>query len=136
MQPIQGLQQAFNPQDDPLGVALQQRAKATNFQNRLANPMATIGHLFDPQWDTFFQAVSEAGGGRPVKMNMGGYDTTPNIANDPNSTFNTTGGPFGSFGAGTGGVESQPPSNPTRLTESSAPVAGLQKAAPRKRVGR
>lgn len=90
---LRGLQQAigpfdapqqsggFDPSTDPLGLDLQQRARANRFQYALQNPMAaSAGPLPDPHWDAFFQAVNEAGGGRPVDYagsagGQLGYDT-------------------------------------------------------------
>lgn len=85
---LRGLSQAvstgptgFDPATDPLGIALQGRARDARQQQELANPkMMTAGPLPDPQWEGFFQAVHEAGDGRPTTYagSTGedlGYDT-------------------------------------------------------------
>ncbi len=145
MNPIQGLQQAFGQgSDDPIGIALQQRAKATYQQRQLEDPMQMQGHLFDPQWDTYLQALNEAG----VDKFTGPSTTSSPIGTSSNQLQGYSaqpaqiapydskqGGPFGAMGAGTGGIESRPPSNSFRLTEPSAPVAGLQNAQPKKKLG-
>ncbi len=128
MNPMRGLQNAAprfgQGTDDPLGIALQARARAERPQ------YPGFGPLPNPQWEGFTQALNEAGVDRIDPRGFGSPDA--NIANDPTSTFNTQGGPFGAFGAGTGGIEGPP--NPNRFTEPSAPVAGLQAANRRKTV--
>ena len=127
---LRGLQQAtnphgFDPSEDPTGIALMARARQNRFQYQTEHPESMMsGPLPDPRWDAWLQAVSEAGNGRPVKFNAAGFNSSPNIANDPTSTFNTTGGPFGQFGTGTGGIEDRPPDNS---------MAGLQQAVKRSR---
>jgi len=59
----------FNPQDDPLGLGLQSRARAHRWADSIANPMSqTLGPLPDPMWDSYFQAVAEAANGKQVKF--------------------------------------------------------------------
>jgi hypothetical protein len=66
----------FNPQDDPLGLGLQSRARAHRWADSVANPMSqTLGPLPDPMWDSYFQAVAEAAKGK--KINFAG-GTAPN----------------------------------------------------------
>ena len=117
MTPIQGLQ-SFDPSTDPLGIGLQQRA-ATNRQ-----PYPGFGPLPDPQWEGFFQAADEAGvskfagGASPVESNqLAGFKAPTDFSGTETYGGNQRGPSF----MGT---------TPHSLTEPSAPVAGLQAAAP------
>jgi hypothetical protein len=84
------------------------------------------------QWGGFFEALghndkiaSEAGPNPNMKTDWRGFgNSTGSIADDPTSTFNTTEGPFGKFGAGTGGVES--PTNPTEERRKKLSITGLK----------
>lgn len=59
----------FNPQDDPLGLGLKARAREHRWADMMANPQSQLmGPLPDEQWDAFFQAVRESGGGKPVSF--------------------------------------------------------------------
>lgn len=71
----------FDATDDPLGIAVQQRAREQRWQRMLAGQQPSMGPLPDPRWEGFFQAVSEAGGERPVRY---GYvdEPSPDVARD------------------------------------------------------
>ena len=111
---LRGLQQAIGPaapNPDPLGIGLMQRAQASNTANAqnqyatdygtngetpdvLAQSVHMMGPLHDPQWDGFFQALSEAGAGKPVNVagSAGpdlGYDTNDGSAGT--ETYGTRG---------------------------------------------
>lgn len=62
----------FNPQDDPLGLAVSGRARERRIANQMTGKTSTIGPLPNPQWDAFFQAADEAAGPRHVRF---GQDT-------------------------------------------------------------
>jgi hypothetical protein len=47
---------------------LQAQARQKRFADAVANPSSQMGPLPDPKWDAYFQAVNEAGGGKPVKF--------------------------------------------------------------------
>lgn len=64
----------FDPsQGDPLGqlIGLQARAKQSREAMYAQNPMTQTGPLPDPRWDAYFQAVNEAGAGKPVNFTGG-----------------------------------------------------------------
>lgn len=86
---LQGLKQAmFDPRTDPLGIAVQGRARAEDFQDQLQHPNP-IGPLKDPRWEGFFQAVNESAGGKPVDY---AGSSGPDLGFDTNN---------GTMGAGT-----------------------------------
>lgn len=61
----------FDPQSDPLGLGLQQRAREKRQLDQNANPAAQAymsGPLVDPNMDAWFQALGEAGGGKQMKL--------------------------------------------------------------------
>ena len=60
----------FNPVNDPLGqlIALQQQAQQKRFGAAVADPSTQAGPLPDPNWDAYFGAVNEAGGGMPTNF--------------------------------------------------------------------
>jgi len=58
----------FNPQDDPLGLGLQSRAREHRWLDTIGGNTSPLGPLPDPMWDSYFQAVAEAAHGRPVKF--------------------------------------------------------------------
>src|ERR1035437_2611519 len=60
----------FNPVNDPLGqlIGLQQQAQQKRFAAAVANPATQAGPLPDPNWDAYFGAVNEAGGGMPTNF--------------------------------------------------------------------
>lgn len=60
----------FSPQDDPLGLGLQQRARDRRWKDVVNGTQQTIGPLQDPHWDALFQAVGESAKGRPVKFGL------------------------------------------------------------------
>lgn len=72
------------------------------------NATPNVGYHPGPEWDVFFNALGKG----PVK----GLKMSRGIEDDPTSSFNTAEGPFGQFGAGTGGAD--------------AAMNGLKKAAP------
>ena len=78
----------FNPQDDPLGLGLQSRARAHRWADSIANPMSqTLGPLPDPMWDAYFQAVAEAAKGKKINF-AGGAPSNELFSeafNDPNT---------------------------------------------------
>lgn len=66
--------QKFDPMTDPLGVGLMARARQHRWDNTVGlneMPLEQAAHMSntlpDPGWDAFYQALSEAGGGRPVR---------------------------------------------------------------------
>lgn len=64
----------FNPQDDPLGLGLMQRARAQRQAQQTNNPAAQAymsGPLPDQNWDAFFQASNEATGGKGLNFRGG-----------------------------------------------------------------
>jgi hypothetical protein len=63
----------FNPVNDPLGqlIALQQQAQGKRFAAAVDDPSTQAGPLPDPNWDAYFGAVGEAGGGKPVNFQDG-----------------------------------------------------------------
>jgi hypothetical protein len=61
----------FDPQSDPLGLALMARARARRQAQQAVNPAAQAyasGPLPNENWDAFFQAVEEANPGKAVKF--------------------------------------------------------------------
>lgn len=95
---LRGLSQAiqgpygpgFDASTDPLGIAVQQRARDRRIADMTANPMAhVLGPLPDPRWEGYFQAVDETAGGKPV--DFAGSDG-PDLGFDTNN---------GTMGAGT-----------------------------------
>jgi hypothetical protein len=77
----------FDPQSDPLGLGLQARARENRFRLAAAGRLSPIGPLPDPQWEGFFQAVSEANPGKRVQYgqdNPEGTDLTNAQSGDPN----------------------------------------------------
>lgn len=61
----------FNPQDDPLGLGLMQRARERRQAQLNNNPAAQTymsGPLPDQNWDAFFQAVSESNPGKSINF--------------------------------------------------------------------
>jgi hypothetical protein len=96
------LQSAISP-DDPLGIAVMQRAKAARFQYNLQNPMAmTAGPLPDPRWDGFFQAVEEnAPGGIKGAGRSDPMPGLPDAPSSPSAAFSATDdSPFGATPVG------------------------------------
>lgn len=67
----------FNPEDDPLGLALQSRAREHRWLDRINGNTNPIGPLPDPMWDSYFQAVAEAAHGKPVR-----YGQESPVSND------------------------------------------------------
>lgn len=64
----------FDPQSDPLGLGLQQRARAKRQTDQNTNPAAQAymsGPLVDPNMDAWFQALQESAPGKNIKL-MGG----------------------------------------------------------------
>lgn len=98
---LRGLSQAagagFDPASDPLGIALQGRARDARQQQQLADPQSmTMGPLPDPQWDGFFQAVHESNGGAPTtfagpKGPALGYDTNNGMMGAGTETYGPRG---------------------------------------------
>ncbi len=87
---IASLQSAVGGSDDPLGIAVMQRAKQNRLQYEMAHPESMqSGPLPDPRWDGYFQAVDEAAGGRPVDF---AGSAGPDLGFDTNN---------GTVGAGT-----------------------------------
>lgn len=88
------------PNPDPLGIGLRQRAQDANQANaqsqyetdygtngsqpsELAQSVHMMGPLRDPQWDGFFQALHDAGGGSPMKLRgQIGPDTSNDVTMD------------------------------------------------------
>lgn len=69
----------FDPQDDPLGLGLKQRARERRMGMFSQNPaLAGLQSPLGEDWDAFFQATDEAAGGRPVKFAGG---ATPEAIN-------------------------------------------------------
>jgi hypothetical protein len=75
----------FNPQDDPLGLAVSGRARERRLKMQMTGGGNTIGPLPDPQWDAFFQAADEAGGGRHMRFGQDTTDTPLNPADSLNA---------------------------------------------------
>jgi hypothetical protein len=76
----------FDASTDPLGIGLQQRATQRRFQqavDAVHSDGTAPTMLADPKWDSYFQAVDEAGGDKPVKY--GYYDTAgeQDLSRDP-----------------------------------------------------
>jgi hypothetical protein len=64
----------FDPQDDPLGLGLKQRARERRMSLAALQPQTAgymSGPLPDENWDAYFQAVEEAANGRPVSFQGG-----------------------------------------------------------------
>lgn len=114
--PLQGLQSS-NPQNDPLGLALQGRAQAHRFQDQVANPNP-LGPLPDPHWDAYFQAIQEAAGGKPVDF---AGSTSPEGSNQLTG-YNTNNGTV------TPGATEEYGPRGLKLYDPSYAVKGLQKA--------
>lgn len=77
----------FNPQDDPLGLGLMQRARERRQAQLNANPAASgfmSGPLPDQNWDAWFQAIAEANPGKSVNIAGG-----PAPAVDPSAELGT-----------------------------------------------
>lgn len=139
---VTGLQQAWSPETDPLGIGLQQQARDRQFAYKagLGSSPAPVGPLPDPRWDAFFQATDNAAGGAPVKfgqMPSAHQGMGPSLADDPywqlkNAEMSPMGtpqvSPFHStqLGAPRSSSPFQDPSAPD-------PISGLQKAGPRRR---
>ena len=71
--PLSGLQAAWDPQSDPLGLGLQQQVQ-DNYWGQVAagNPGPfNAGPTTNPQWSAWLQAVHNAAGGRPVAFGAG-----------------------------------------------------------------
>lgn len=67
----------FDPQEDPLGLALKQRAREQRMAGWAASPsMAPLHSALGDDWDAFFQANEDAAGGLPVKF-AGGAAPAP-----------------------------------------------------------
>lgn len=107
---------SFDPTTDPLGIAVQGRARQARFQQAV-HGVAPQGPLPDPRWDGYFQAAGEAGGGRNVSFDPSGSG----LANDVRPDHGMVSGPLGYFGAGTGGQ--QPTGGDERLQHA---LAGLK----------
>lgn len=76
----------FDPQADPLGIAVQQRAQQQRWQNIYKGLNPVTGPLPDPQWEGYFQATQEAAGDKPVKWGNGSpASADPYHGMDPNS---------------------------------------------------
>ncbi len=58
----------FSPENDPLGLEAKQRARMRRFQLAAEGRSSPIGPLPDPNWDGYFEAVGEAGGGQRMKF--------------------------------------------------------------------
>lgn len=77
----------FDPREDPLGVGLKARAHEKRLADWAQNP-ALVG-LQSPlgaDWDGYFQAVDEAGGGMPTNF-AGATDASSEV--DPNADLGT-----------------------------------------------
>lgn len=70
----------FNPQDDPLGLGLKQRAREQRMESWAQNPsMGSLHSALGDDWDAWFQAVNEATGGKKVNF-AGGTDASSPVA--------------------------------------------------------
>lgn len=68
----------FDPQEDPLGLALKQRAREQRMAGWAQNPsMAPLHSALGDDWDAFFQAADEAAGGMPMKFAAGAPPSSP-----------------------------------------------------------
>lgn len=69
-------------QEDPLGLAVKGRAREKRIADQLQGLNPLGGPLVDPNWDGFFQASQEAGGGKSPKF---GYASMPedDLSRDP-----------------------------------------------------
>ena len=99
-QALAGLQQAWSPDTDPLGIGLQQAAR--NRQMAYAAGAGTSpvqpGPLPDPRWDAFFEATDRAAGGKPVKFGQmpSAHQMGSSLSDDPYWQLrNTQMGPSG-----------------------------------------
>lgn len=69
-------------QEDPLGLAVKGRAREKRIADSLQGLNHVGGPLVDPNWDGFFQAAQEQGGGKQPRF---GYATQPadDLSRDP-----------------------------------------------------
>lgn len=93
----QAIGQPFDSSTDPLGISLMQRAQAnqqagaqaqtaTDYgsNNVLAQGVHMMGPLPDPRWEGFLQALTDAGGGAPMKLRgQIGNDPSNDVTMDP-----------------------------------------------------
>lgn len=71
-------------EEDPLGLAVKGRAREKRISASLQGLNQFGGPLVDPNWDGFFQAAQEQGGGKQPKF---GYESQPadDLSRDPES---------------------------------------------------
>ena len=68
----------FNPQDDPLGLGLKQRAREQRMANWAQNPsLGSLHSALGDDWDAWFQSIDEANDGLPVRFAAAGNASSP-----------------------------------------------------------
>jgi hypothetical protein len=127
---------AFDPNTDPLGIALKGRARDARQAQMTNDPSGQqfmSGPLPDPNWDAWFQAVQESAGtdknGVPRKINMVGGAPDP-VGGQQSSQL------VGLQNAGNTmiGYNEYQADQPVSMNPTSAPVQGLRQAGPKVNV--
>ncbi len=115
-------------EEDPLGLGVKGRARESRLKASLQGLQPVGGPLVDPNWDAYFQAVNEAGGGKKMKFQ---YEDPPaaDLSRDSEAVASQLEGmPFAeTFNAASNQLGTPLERKPLGTTYSRASVKALRK---------